>query len=366
MLRLPRLKPESEELLHLDFLRFVASVAIVFHHYSDDGVGLMSAFSNRLSLAVDLFFVISGYVIAYVYADRMRSAATAATFIQRRLARLVPLHWLTLLFFIGFTLWGPLFGLDIEDRRKDFGCLVQNAFLVHAWGMCDGLTFSNVSWSISAELGAYLLFPLFLFVMRKSRWVLLFAGGGLALFLYWLGDAGPRNRPWFDWTADFGVLRALPAFIFGMCLTAFKGWLIKIPQARFVLFGLLAIFAICAAAAIPTGALVPLVYLIAAAGAAADLQGRVGKIVRLLAPLGVLTYSIYMLHPLVRIVLTFYVANEVLHLEGWVRNLWVFGLIFPVLIVSYISYHWFETPLRILLSKKPRNRRAEIAADIAP
>jgi hypothetical protein len=73
-----RLRAQSGEMLHLDLLRLVASVGIVVHHSIEflfpvvDRARLLD-WTMGLALFVDLFFVISGYVISYVYCDRLGS-----------------------------------------------------------------------------------------------------------------------------------------------------------------------------------------------------------------------------------------------------------------------------------------------------
>ena len=111
--KLPRPRPASGDLLHLDLMRFIASAGIVFHHSHE----FFAPVAKRpylldqtagLALFVDLFFVISGFVIAYIYHERMNSIHDYVTFLQRRAGRLVPLHWLTLL--ASITVWS-MFGL---------------------------------------------------------------------------------------------------------------------------------------------------------------------------------------------------------------------------------------------------------------
>jgi hypothetical protein len=110
--KLPRLQRPSGELLHLDLMRFVAAAGIVFHHSHEFFVpATKSPFLIReqregLALFVDLFFLISGFVIAYLYHNRMNSLVDYVKFLQSRIGRLLPLHWLTLL--LSITMWSTL------------------------------------------------------------------------------------------------------------------------------------------------------------------------------------------------------------------------------------------------------------------
>lgn len=95
------LTPPSNEMMHLDALRIVASIAIVAHHskeYFFDPSLKEAVYANTAGLAVfvDLFFVVSGFVIAHVYSQRMNSIGEYGTFIKKRIARLYPLHVITL------------------------------------------------------------------------------------------------------------------------------------------------------------------------------------------------------------------------------------------------------------------------------
>src|SRR5580698_9043340 len=75
----------------LDGLRGVAAISIVVFHYSQNlGWELLP----NAYLAVDFFFMLSGFVLAHAYEARLRSGQAVAEFMQRRLIRLYPLYWL--------------------------------------------------------------------------------------------------------------------------------------------------------------------------------------------------------------------------------------------------------------------------------
>src|SRR4051794_10264654 len=97
MVKFPKLVAESDEMPHLDSLRFIAAMGIVVYHYKAH-VGLQGASTSMdgLRLFVDLFFVISGFVIARLYSE-MRTRQEYLHFLQKRVARLWPLHVATAL-----------------------------------------------------------------------------------------------------------------------------------------------------------------------------------------------------------------------------------------------------------------------------
>src|SRR5688572_27852292 len=94
----PPLRAESDKLRNLDLLRLIAAYGVVLYHFNTYLPDLNMPIHLRLwflPLFVDLFFAISGFVICFIYFDRMNTWSDYATFMKRRFARLVPLHWLT-------------------------------------------------------------------------------------------------------------------------------------------------------------------------------------------------------------------------------------------------------------------------------
>src|ERR1700722_339273 len=87
---------DGRSLVNLEGLRLIASLAIVASHYFQ----YLHLPTHGLHLAVDLFFVISGIVIAMIYQGRTRDLASYSGFVRRRIARLYPLHLATLLFYV--------------------------------------------------------------------------------------------------------------------------------------------------------------------------------------------------------------------------------------------------------------------------
>jgi peptidoglycan/LPS O-acetylase OafA/YrhL len=97
---------------------------------------------------------------------------------------------------------------------------------------------------------------------------------------------------------------------------------------------------------IPDLALLLTLYATVACGVAADAQQRPSRVVGKLAARGQLTYSSYMLHPLVMIFLLNTIADHILHTHGWARNSLVvlaFSAVWPI---SYQSLVFLERPTR--------------------
>lgn len=116
--------------------------------------------------AVDLFFVLSGFVIAHRYADQL----CYKTFLKRRLMRIYPLHLAMLLLVLAMVTAAPLFGFSI-NRGDDYqlGNFIAHLFMVSAWQFPATLSWNHYAWAVSAEWLAYLLTPLFFAAILHTR-----------------------------------------------------------------------------------------------------------------------------------------------------------------------------------------------------
>lgn len=330
----------------LEGLRFISSVMIVLTHYVPYTLADQTAlnWTSSFSYAVDLFFVISGIVIAHVYGKDWNLRRDYGSFLKNRIARIYPLHLATLLFYvvIGCLVVGGLLNAANADKYN-FADLIPNLLLVHAWGFAQGFSFNYVSWSVSAEFFVYLLFPLVLWLMTRGNIASLAV---LAAFFVSAWFAAPiiagRPLPLLTW--DYSILRALPAFSLGVWLQ------MRCPAKSFERFapwlfhGLL----ISTAVALLThqGPLLCLflVYGVAATGFLCD-RANVPTVASW-APLrerGELTYSIYMLHPLVATVLFSVLAPRIL--GGVTLPVVVAGLA-ATYVAAIISLRYFEMPMR--------------------
>lgn len=338
------LRAESDELLTLDSLRFFASLAIVAHHYKGfaaEGLGLLPLMDrfDFLTIFVDLFFTVSGFIIAYVYAGRITNGQSYFEFLRRRIARLGPLHWVTLAAYV-------LLGLTVANPGGIYKweCLPANAALIHAWGTCSGLSFNGVSWSISAEIAMYLAFPLLLLLVRLKP-IASLASVPVILLLLTFTTGGA-------WIDALTAIRAVPSFLMGIVIWHFRP---KIPVPSIILVAALASLSAIGFLMVPKVALLPLVYLAVCAAVSLDISGKRGRIVTSTAPLGQLSFSIYMLHPLAQTLLVVGLGERILHLKGWLRLPWIIAVACVVVFGSLLSLRYFETPARRWLSPSRRN-----------
>ena len=341
-------RPESERYLTLDALRFTAAYAIVLLHYGGQAAWTapwtaVHAWFSHLQMAVDLFFVISGVMMADLYGGKLGDLPAYLGFLRRRIARLLPLHYATL----GLIAAGAVFKAASHTRPFDLCGFVSNLFMLQAFGLCDHLSFNKPAWSISAEMGLYLVLPLFLAIAnwRGIGWAIVAAAFAYAL---WADFTGAWT--WLHGTYDFGVLRGAPAFLTGILLARTSG-LARLPAPRLLLLATFGGLLIACALPAPNALRVAGLYLVVAPALAVDRQARAGAIARAVAPLGRLTYSIYMLHHLVAAVLVTAVAEKALGLTGTGRNLAILASGLVVLpAVATASFILFEGPMRRWIS----------------
>lgn len=341
----PWLAAESE-LVAIDALRFVASCGIVLCHSAEFLVPRAfrpesHAQTAGLSLFVDVFFVISGFIIAHFYAGRVGTLAGAGDFLKKRIARLWPLHLLTLSAMTLFWLAVRKAGLHAETFPSlSPACLASAAVLTHGWFDCGGLPPNGVSWSISAEMAAYLAFPLAVRLLawpRALRWL------AFALVLSACGAAAGGFR---ELTLTFSALRAFPPFLFGMLLFAERNSLARLRLPHWCWPALAAALVLMAFAQVDRPIIAVLAYLTPMAAIAADLGAPPARTAPLLARLGQLTYSLYMLHSIVITVLLNALCDKLLKLSQPVM-IAATGLTWgAILVLSYFSYRWLEMPAR--------------------
>ena len=340
------LRSASGELLTIDVMRFIASCAIVLCHSCEFLVPRgWRDYNHRqtegLTIFVDVFFVISGFVIAYVYAGRMRGLRDFGTFMQRRIGRLMPLHLATLAMMAG--LYAVLLRLHIPLNTQpslSARCLVEGALLVHAWIGCGGQPPNGVNWSISAEMAAYLLFPVLLATLRAPRL------GRIAILAALFGCAIWRLGGLEPLSESFSAWRALPAFYLGMVVWAERDALVAPAWLGLAAIALALVTMLASFAQVPRTAIVVLGYATAVGALLADTVPVRSSLIKRLAPLGQLTYSVYMLHALIIVIVLNGLADKLLHL-GVPAMIAVTLLTWALLaIAALISLQMFETPMR--------------------
>ena len=352
----------------LTSLRFVAAMLVVLLHYRERmGMDWLaeSALFTRGYLAVDFFFVLSGFVLAHVYLNRLREGRYShISFVERRLARIWPLHVATLA--VVLAIYGAMtlagFTPNNPDRYR-LELLPANLFMLHAWGFHEEQSFNYPSWSVSAEWFAYLLFPLFAGIALRL-WRRPLALVALALVALVALDFATRSLggwPLTRMTDYFGIWRIVPEFLLGVA-TWRLGLSLSLGRAAALVMWL-AIAALVALVALGLSDLwlVPLFAVIIFTAADATRHGGMGLgplEKRRFVYLGDVSYAVYMVH----------VPIYTLWFNGWVVLLGadtaarlalpIWALSLPLVVAgAMIAHHLVELPgKRWLLRLAPLTR----------
>jgi peptidoglycan/LPS O-acetylase OafA/YrhL len=149
-------------LLALTGLRFFAALVVVGAHWNGQrGPELFRAYLSNGSNGVTLFFILSGFVLAYNYSGRLDpTLKSVQRFYHSRFARIYPLYILTLIF-------GTIVILLTKAHRDEsteslITSWLANVFSVQIWD-ADFFLWNAPNWSIPTEIAFYLVFPLLLF-----------------------------------------------------------------------------------------------------------------------------------------------------------------------------------------------------------
>lgn len=292
---------------------------------------------------VDFFFILSGFVICHVYLGRLETREQLRGFFVSRFARLYPLHLATCLVMLG---WVMLQARDGGAPASLPDTLLGNLFLVQAWGVRDQFILNAPSWSISAEYAAYMTFPILLtLVMRYRLAPLFFVGTALlsaALYDVLVDVVGIR------WER-LGLLRALPLFALGVALYLYRDLLRQATDRMLSALQVVAVagILICLHNALPLVALLPFFALLILA--TFEDRGQVARLAdtSLLYGLGLISYTLYLLHWPVR-AYGYYVWPKIngaipAHLDD---SAFVLACICVTLGLSVLVYRLFEMPAR--------------------
>jgi len=345
---------ENEKLSSIEGLRFAASCGILLDHFLPYPLHY-EPLGNHLGIFVDLFFVISGIVIASAYANRVSTPAEYGLFIQRRLARLYPLHLATMTVYIIIAIAAARGVLHVDNsERYNWSALVPYLTLTQSWGAHGVIAWNRVTWSISAEMLAYLLLPLLLLPMRGTAWRALLIVAILAVFCAW-GSAEFAARPFTLLVTQVTQLRVLPSFAFGLWLATHKGWLqSRIPAAAAIAgFWIgMAGLALCLGFNAYAYAMLDCVWLLVGSAYLCDLNG-ISTLAgwKPIRDQGRLTYSIYLIHPVIGTIWLDAIGKHLLrHVPAgpWIAV--AIGIVM-VFALSILSYRFFEEPLRRRLGR---------------
>jgi peptidoglycan/LPS O-acetylase OafA/YrhL len=382
--------PDGGRFVALDSLRGIAALGVVFYHLKSVSPLSANPVAANGQLFVDFFFVLSGFVIAAAYGEKLARGFSALRFMLLRLGRIYPLHIAMVAAYLALEIAAWLFGdMGLRPQGAFQGLhspdrLLRSVLLIQAWWEDSRSFYNMVSWSISVELFLYLVAAL-CFRFLRGAWLVLLVASVLALLLLAKG-----------WTAPpltYDMLRGIGGFGLGaacqrlhaanpMRLSAARA---SIAETGLVMF-LLLLFAIKPADAgwfaIMTPAFAATVFVFAHdAGALSRLLQR-----RLPVLLGTVSYSIYMVHAmivsratdlllllqratgwrLVQVDLLGGLRDKIIVAPEPIATLLVLAIVALVIGVSLLSWRYIEAPAREWSRRRAARMGAARAEAAAP
>ena len=335
----------------LTSLRIAAALWVLVYHFRDhlgldvDRLGLV----DKGYLGVDLFFILSGFILSHVYLSRVEEKRlNYGSFLWARLSRIYPVHLVTLAATVAIWLVAMKMGARFDPIAFDPKVLPQHLLLIHAWGTTPSVQWNFPSWSISAEWFAYLIFPLAGFLvlaLRRAAWLAVALSLGLFFVMFWGVES--NGLPLSEVTR-LGIVRIIPAFLFGASLYQL-GRTVELPRIAALAGAALAVLWIAVGSSLhwSDAAIWPAFGLLIFSLAEASKTNPGGVMgAAALVYLGEVSYAVYMVHLPVDIAYFHGLSRVAPNLSGaaaWAAWLGVFAV---TLIAAIAIYHLVERPAR--------------------
>lgn len=320
------------------------------------------------NLGVDIFFMLSGFIIAYTYLGTLSAPAPGAIkrFLWLRVARIYPVHLVMLLVVLAMLIVTTMMGSPPEDERR-FSALsfVMNLFMLQA--IPPALAWDDPAWSISTEFFAYLAFPLMAPLLARLRprrafasMVAILAAGIVALLAivysahewpYWSGYALMWARitvcftagallfiVWRDWSTE---QRERLAFLLPVSLVGIAIVSIVSPPAQAIELPVLAY------------PFIPMLLIGCASG--------VGALTRFFSTRamvwgGKVSYSVYLVHFPMLLVIQQVIERLAVQPGSPLAIVVLLATIGLVIAAGGILYTWVEEPARKFIRRRAEPR----------
>ena len=336
-------------------LRSFAAWWVVVQHFGPwlltlPGAALLAPIVHSGHIGVDVFFVLSGFILAHNYLHRFQNGVSAGQwgrFLQQRLARIYPTHLVTLLIMLAlFLLFGPL------DPAVPYtpASFLANVFLVHAWGGPGLWTWNYPAWRISCEWAAYLTFPVLAWLGMRVRSGWLAAGLAAVSLLFMLAGMFVTARA--DLEGAQPLIRIAGEFTAGVLMYRAQqlgamNWLRGAWSPLAAAGGLIGV----AAAAIMVGvdALVAVPFAALLVPALALGHGRIVEALSRPAAVywGQVSFAVYMVHGIIELLTRrFMPVAEFAAMPLVARLIIVVGLMAMVALTAQGMFRFVEEPAR--------------------
>ncbi len=356
--------------LILDGLRGVAAIIVVTFHLTEPlGTGHLDILVNHGYLAVDFFFLLSGFVIGYAYDDRW-SAMTVGTFFKNRLIRLQPMVVLGMtlgalgFYFTDSTIWPLIHTVPVWKMLLVLGIgytilPVPLSLDIRGWQEMHPL--NSVGWSLFFEYIANFLYAIGIRKLSNTALgiFVLIAAAALAH----LAITSPNGDVSGGWTLNaeqvrVGITRTMYPFFAGLLLSritkptrikqAFRWCSLLVALVLYMprIGGAEHLWMNGIYESIAIIIIFPLIVYLGASGVIqSDVEQRICKF------LGAISYPLYLVHyPIVY----FYVAWISNHKGITLAEAWPYalGILIGSIVLAHVSLKWYDEPVRKWLQRK--------------
>ena len=361
-------------------LRGIGAIGVMLYHflyfYAPDGTRLsLVDLINNYGLILELFFVNSGFIISYMYADFYYKRVTYPStfrFLWARFARIYPVHILALTLYVGahtakylLPEMNPTGPMDqfFTPPETPFA-LVASVLMIHAWGVTAGNSWNYVSWAVSAEFAAYLLFPLICLMIGRLKQFGLLLVLASAMVIYWYMDSifGDINVP-----GNYGAGRCIAGFALGVVTYHLTPVLKHFTTSMMSALQVVALVAILAMYGFGTSQVLVVLSVALFVFATSENRGWVSNALTWapLRYLGQFSFTLYMTHGVAGMAarpIIYYLGLAVGDTQSVVWSFVVVAIKSAFAIpFAYLVFKHFEMPMRDRLIKWEKSRRAAAA-----
>ncbi len=396
-------RPEGLAFHAVNGWRGPGALAIAIAHFSVAADFIAYRRIEPIALLVDLFFVLSGLIIAQAYSEKLSRPGAIPEYMIRRFGRIWPLQAATLGVLIVYelaklclqTILGrpyssPAFSVDGYNILR---AIPTNLLFIHSLGVHDRETWNFPSWSLSVEFFTYISFAAFCLIgpVPRRALAILTIAGSLAILIF-VAPYHMRS------TFDYGIFRCFAGFFAGtLCYDVTRRWARPTwPMPTLIEIGALAMVIVWMTLS-SKNLLVfaaPFVFCAFVLAFATE-RGALSRILttRPMQVFAELSFAIYMVHAIVLIFMlaSLHVLERVLSVSLFARKanplaghpgapatvevlhiaspllLWALFICYVAIVLgtAYAAYRWVEVPGRAYFGRFAKRTGKSKQADTA-
>ncbi|EBG6487556.1 acyltransferase family protein [Salmonella enterica] len=330
-----------KEIKSLTGVRGIAAIYVVLYHFTNAKI----PFIWNGYLAVDLFFVLSGFIMCMVYYKNFESEISVSEFgkfLWHRFARIYPLYL--------FVLISTIIIQENESSLPSTQTLIINFMM---WQNLFNNGMVGASWSVSVELIAYLIFPALILLLANKKWIcfiVIYTSMSILFYITTIDNPG-SSGPLDIYSGIPSLMRGICGFSIGVCcyvlFNKYKSILNVITYTQDILAALLIVCLLIKG--------MDVIFVILTGLYISSLYYSTGITGWLLSTkpihyLGELSFSIYLTHLMIQRNFIFEVNAITEYLNvSYIND--VFVMVISTLMLSMLTFHLVEKPSRNILRK---------------